>query len=104
MIVDAPPASDPKDPHLLRWFLGGGALGLFAVIVIAIEIDRMPDSAVMLLWPGAIVQVIDPVSIADKAMVFAFSCGGNFLIYGVAGMAVGYLVSLAGTLIGHLSK
>ena len=83
------------DAHLGRWFLIAGGFGLVIAILLAVAMgyDRAPTAVVSALWPTAMLQLIDPQTIGSKIATALFVYGGNFLIYGLLGVGIGFLIS-----------
>ena len=83
------------DLHLGRWFFVAGGVGLVIAVLLAIAMghDRASTAVVLALWPTAMLQLIDPQTIGSKIATALFVYGGNFLIYGLLGVGVGFLIS-----------
>jgi hypothetical protein len=79
--------------RLLGWFLISGSIGICVAIVLATTaaIHSINPAILFALWPSSIVGIVDPTDLADKIMVGTFEFGGNFLLYGFIGIAIGGL-------------
>ncbi|MHB1938945.1 MAG: hypothetical protein ACYCOR_20585 [Acidobacteriaceae bacterium] len=95
MIFDKFPVNDATDARLGRWFLISGGVGVIVAILLAIAMsyNRAPEKLLFTLWPTAILQVVDPHSLAGLIVMLLFVYGGNFLLYGLIGCGIGYLLS-----------
>jgi hypothetical protein len=91
------------DAHLGRWFLGCGVVGIVvAALLTGLMIhDLVPTGLALALWPGSIVGIVDPHTLTEKLLVVAVTFGGQFLLYGIAGLLLGYGISLVRTFISH---
>jgi hypothetical protein len=78
--------------HLFRWFVIPGCIGLAIAVALTILIphDRVSSSMVLILWPTSIVALIDPSTLWSRVITGIFTFGGNFLLYGLIGLGVGY--------------
>ncbi len=94
MLFDSLPVDPRSDAHLGRWFFGAGAIGLLTAILLAVAMsyDRAPEGLVLVLWPTAMLQLIDPKTIGSEIVTALFVYGGNFLVYGLLGVGIGFLV------------
>jgi hypothetical protein len=92
MLLDQETADLPTDAHLGRWFLASGVVGLVVAVLLAagLHYDRVSSGLVVVLWPAAMVQLIDPSTIGSKAAVGLIAYGSNFLIYGLVGAVIGF--------------
>lgn len=92
MLLDQSDANVPRDAHLRRWFLGGGAVGVLTALLLAVGLghDAVSTGLVEALWPMAPVQLIDPKTIGSKIAVGLIAYGSNFLIYGLVGIVAGF--------------
>ena len=71
MLLDQNADNVPKDAHLRRWFLAGGAVGILIALLLAVGLghDAVSTGLVEALWPMAPVQMIDPKTIESKITV-----------------------------------
>jgi hypothetical protein len=53
---------------------------------------RLSSSVVLLFWPTSIVALIDPKTVWSQVITGIFTFGGNFLLYGLIGLGIGYSV------------
>ena len=91
MISDTRRAWSYKRPQVVGWFLVGGMLGLATCFAIVFA-GNPPAPLLSVLWP-AIAMFFDPSdNTSVGAAVFLF--GSNFVVYGVAGVAVGMIFSV----------
>lgn len=92
MLLDQSADNVPRDAHLRRWFLAGGAGGVLIALLLAVGLghDAVSTGLVEALWPMAPVQLIDPKTIGSKIAVGLIAYGSNFLIYGLIGAVVGF--------------
>ena len=104
-LFDSPPVDPRREVHLRRWFFGAGGIGLLIAILLAIAMsyDRAPEGLVLALWPTALLQLIDPRTIGSQIVTAVFVYGGNFLIYGLLGIGVGFLLGRLRLLFKHRS-
>ena len=85
----------PQKLHLILWFGAGGILGLVVCFaILAYGLDLVPNPVLHRIWP-TFVGVFDPSESWGKVetMVGLFSFGGQFLVYGIGGLAVGLVLS-----------
>jgi predicted cobalt transporter CbtA len=78
--------------RLLRWFLIFGCIGILVAVILGTSsaIDNFISPAVRLvLWPSAFAGMANPSDLPEKFMVVAIVYGGNFVVYGVVGTAIG---------------
>jgi hypothetical protein len=82
---------------LKGWFLASGCIGVIVALVLAaIASNRSLNPTLLLaLWPPSIVGLADPTSLSAKILIGVFEFGGNFLLYGVVGTALGVVFRLA---------
>jgi hypothetical protein len=94
---------DLPNAHLFRWFVipGCGGVAIAVVLTILMSQDRVSSSMVLSLWPTSIAALIDPKTIWSQVITGIFTFGGNFLIYGLIGLGVGYSVYKVRTLTGR---
>jgi hypothetical protein len=94
-IFDSYSVDFQENPHFGRWFLiaGGVGLGIAVLLSVAMGYDRASTAVVLALWSTAMVQLIDPRTIGSQIATALIAYGGNFLIYGLLGVGVGFLVS-----------
>jgi hypothetical protein len=80
--------------HLFRWFLIPGCIGLAIAVVLTFLMSSggLSSSVVLFLWPTSIVALIDPKTLWSQVITDIFTFGGNFLLYGLIGLSVGYSV------------
>jgi hypothetical protein len=93
---------EPPNAHLFRWFVISGCIGVASAVVLTILMsqDRVSSSMILTLWPTSMVALIDPRTVWSKVITGIFTFGGNFLLYGLIGLGVGYSVGKLRTLIG----
>ena len=75
----------------LRWFLIFGCIGILVAVILGTSsaIDNFISPAVRLvLWPSAFAGMANPSDFPEKFMVVAILYGGNFVLYGVVGIAL----------------
>jgi hypothetical protein len=77
----------PTCVHRKQWFLGSGISGVMVAILLAIGLryDRVSSGVVIMLWPAAMVQMINPKTIGAAIAVALIAYGTNFFIYGLVG-------------------
>ena len=78
--------------RLLRWFLISGSVGIFVAVILGTSsaVDNFIGPAVRLvLWPSAFAGMADPSDLPEKFIVMAIMYGGNFVLYGAVGAAIG---------------
>jgi hypothetical protein len=92
MLLDQDGTDVPREAHLKRWFLAGGAVGVLLALLLAVGLhyDAVSSGVVLTLWPAAMVQLIDPKTIGSKIAVGLIAYGSNFVIYGLVSMMVGF--------------
>jgi hypothetical protein len=95
MLLDQDANSIPREAHLKRWFLVGGAVGFLLALLLAfgLHYDAVSSGVVLALWPLAMVQLIDPKTIGAKIAVGSVAYGSNFLIYGLVGAGIGFVAN-----------
>ena len=81
---------------LKAWFLVSGCIGIIVALVLAaIASNRSLNPMLLLtLWPPSIVGIADPTTLSDKILIGTFEFGGNFLLYGIIGTALGIIFRL----------
>jgi hypothetical protein len=86
---------DFQESYLGRWFLIAGGVGLVIALLLAVAMayDRASTAIVLMFWPAAMVQLIDPHTLGSQIAVILIAYGSNFLIYGLLGVGVGFLAS-----------
>jgi hypothetical protein len=91
MLLDQDTADLPRDAQLKRWFLVAGVVGVVVAVLlgVALRYDYVSSGLVVILWPAAMVQLIDPQTIGSKIAVGLIAYGSNFLIYGLVGVGIG---------------
>lgn len=74
------------------WFLVSGCIGILIALVLAIAASYRELNPMLLLalWPASIVGLADPATLPGKIMIGAYEFGGNFLLYGVVGIVLGF--------------
>jgi len=80
--------------RLLRWFLFSGSVGIFVAVILATSslVDNIISPSVRLvLWPPAFAGMANPADMPEKFMVAAIVYGGQFVLYGLVGAAIGLL-------------
>ena len=95
MLLDQDTVAVPGDAHLKRWFLVAGAVGVVTAILLAVALpyNYVSSGVVATLWPAAMAQLIDPRTIGSKIAVGFIVYGSNFLLYGLAGVGIGFLTN-----------
>jgi len=80
------------EAHLFRWFLIPGCIGLAvaAAITVLMFCCSLPPPVALSLWPASILGLVDPTTAWSKAITGIFTLGGNFVLYGLIGVGVGY--------------
>jgi hypothetical protein len=75
----------------LRWFLIAGAIGIVVAVVLTelMAHDLVSTAVAFMLWPSAIAGIVDPGTLADKVLVATCTFGGEFALYGLAGLLLG---------------
>lgn len=93
----------PRNPHLKRWFLAAGAFGVLEAVLLAVAMgyNHVSSNLVVALWPAAMVQLIDPKTIGSKIAVVLIAYGSNFLIYGLVGLGIGFILNSLFRLLKH---
>jgi energy-converting hydrogenase Eha subunit A len=89
---------------LTGWFLIAGAVGIVvaAVITVLMIRDQIPLRLALALWPTSILALGDlgyQRTFIEKAITVAFTFGGEFMLYGVAGFSLGYGIHVVRTFI-----
>jgi hypothetical protein len=94
-MIMPPMLLDPRNANLKRWFIATGGLGVVVAIVLAVAMsnDYVSSSLLVLFWPAAMVQLIDPQTIGSTIAVALIAYGSNFLIYGLIGAGIGFISS-----------
>jgi hypothetical protein len=89
------------EAYLGRWFLSSGVVGMgVAAILTGLMIhDLVPTRLALALWPSSIVGLVDPHTLTDKLYTMAFTFGGQFLLYGLGGLLLGYGINVMRTFI-----
>ena len=79
--------------RLLRWFLISGCIGIFVAVILATTsvTDSISPILRLVLWPTVFAGMADPADQPEKFMVAAIMYGGNFVLYGLVGTAIGLL-------------
>lgn len=82
---------------LKAWFLVSGCIGVIVALTLAtIASNRSLNPMLLLtLWPPSIVGLADPTTVSGKILIGTFEFGGNFLLYGVIGTALGVIFRLS---------
>lgn len=85
----------------LRWFLIPGAIGIVVAIVLTELMihDLVSTTVALALWPSSIAGIADPRTVVDKVLTAAFTFGGEFLLYGLAGLLLGNGINAVRTFI-----
>jgi|GEM_PF-1746373 len=100
MLQECMVATEESRPDLLVWFMRGGVVGLGAAVGLFLLslIPVLGDSegflsGMDLLWPSAIVLVVEPQGF--MAIVFlALALAINFVLYGLGALALALAVRL----------
>ena len=81
---------------LKAWFAASGCIGIIVALALAgIARYRPLNPRVLItLWPLSIIGLADPTNLSDKILFGATELGGNFLLYGVIGTALGFAFRL----------
>ena len=93
MLLDQYGTDVPREAHLRRWFLAGGAVGVLMALLLAVGLhyEAVSSGVVLTFWPAAMVQLIDPKTIGSKIAVGLIAYGSNFVIYGLVGAGIGFI-------------
>jgi hypothetical protein len=85
----------------LKWFLTSGAVGIVVAIVLTELMihDLVSGTVALALWPSSIASLVDPRSFGDKMLTMIFTFGGEFILYGVAGLLLGNGINAVRTFI-----
>jgi hypothetical protein len=77
--------------RLLRWFLTSGSIGIFVAVILATTsvVDGISPTLRLVLWPSLIAGMANPADLPEKFMVAVIMYGGNFVLYGLVGAAIG---------------
>jgi hypothetical protein len=51
--------------------------------------DLVSTTVALALWPSSVAGIGDPRTVADKMLTVVFTFGGEFLLYGLAGLLLG---------------
>lgn len=89
-------SSKYKSVSYRRWFLVTGVIGLLVIPItffLAITYNLVPESLMFILWPSAFLLLVEPYTVGGKIVKILLMFGGIFLIYGMIGCCLGYLVS-----------
>jgi hypothetical protein len=81
---------------LKAWFLGSGCIGIIVALVLA-EISSyhsLNPKLLLTLWPASIVGLADPTTLLGKILIGGYELGGNFLLYGIIGTGLGFVIRL----------
>ena len=81
---------------LRRWFVISGCIGIVVALVLAAVTYKRPLSPMLLLAlrPPSIVGIADPTTLSDQIVIGVYEFGGNFLLYGIVGTALGCVFRL----------
>ncbi len=87
-----------REPNLVLWFFWCGVAGLlvaspFALLRLSHIFWGMDLQLV--LWPASIFWIGSPSGIGGWVLMLALTFGSNFLLYGLVGTIVRFIVSLA---------
>jgi hypothetical protein len=83
-----------------KWFLWSGIIGVIVAVTIAVTplLNAIPDECLLALWPTAMAQLADPHSIPGFLILIVVVYGGNFVYFGVIGLAIGFATHKFGLL------
>ena len=86
--------------NLKKWFLISGCVGVLVAIALSSISSHWALNSTLLvaLWPLSIIGLADPSKPSDKILFGIIEIGGNFFIYGIAGILLGLLFRLGGRL------
>jgi hypothetical protein len=81
---------------LMGVFLVSGCIGIVVALVLAeiASYRSLSPKLLLTLWPASIVGLADPTTILGKILIGSYELGGNFLLYGIVGTALGFAVRL----------
>ena len=76
------------------WFLISGCVGVLVALALgAIASQRVLNPRLLLtLWPASIIGLADPSKLSDKILFAVVELGGNFLLYGIVGIGLGFAI------------
>jgi hypothetical protein len=79
------------EAHRGKWFLGCGILGVAvaATLTWLMIQNAVPTSLTLALWPTSIAAIGDPHTFTEKLLTAVITFGGQFALYGIAGLLVG---------------
>lgn len=78
------------------WFLVSGCIGIIIALLLAAAASYRELNPMLLLalWPSSIVGLSDPATLPGKILIGTSEFGGNFLLYGVVGTVLGFVLRL----------
>jgi hypothetical protein len=82
------------EAHRGKWFLGCGIFGVAvaAILTWLMIQDAVPTSLALALWPTSIAAIGDPHTFTEKLLTGLITFGGQFTLYGMAGLVVGSII------------
>ena len=79
---------------LKGWFLISGCVGVLVALTLGTiaSYHGLNPRLLFVLWPSSIIGIADPSKLSDKMLFAIIEFGGNFLLYGILGTALGFAI------------
>jgi hypothetical protein len=84
-----------RQGSLFYWFLAFGVLGLAVALFLlyALSHELVVADYAIIFWPTSMVLLAANDSYWTKVLTIGFAFGGNFILYGLIGIIVGFFVN-----------
>jgi hypothetical protein len=89
-----------RKKRLSRWFVSFGVLGIAVAFFVFYALSHelvIADSAIV-FWPTSMVMLTGDDTFWSKTITITLAFIGNFLLYGLAGVIIGFLMKRVGRL------